>query len=169
MRVDAVETIPKRASDAGPAELDAAASLAVKNFVAAMENEDSLFNLLEPLRGLADEETEKERTLSGEIALAFKERNLADQKNLHFLLVGKLIELLKKEESQETLEAKICVIAGRRDRQDSEGNALCMQLTARGQSMTQAMLRWSLGLAQLQQALLFTSRYLRQRVARGEN
>jgi hypothetical protein len=169
MRVDAVETIPKRASDARPAELDAAASLAVKNFVAAMENEDSLFNLLEPLRGLADEETEKERTLSGEIVLAFKERNLADQKNLHFLLVGKLIELLKKEESQETLEAKICVIAGSRDRQDSEGNALCIQLKARGQSMAQAMLRWSLGLAQLQQALLFTSRYLRQRVAHGEN
>jgi hypothetical protein len=169
MRVDAVETIPKRASDARPAELDAAASLAVKNFVAALENEDSLFNLLEPLRGLADEETEKERTLSGEIVLAFKERNLADQKNLHFLLVGKLIELLKKEESQETLETKICVIAGSRDRQDSEGNALCIQLKARGQSMAQAMLRWSLGLAQLQQALLFTSRYLRQRVAHGEN
>jgi hypothetical protein len=169
MRVDAVEAIPKRASDARPAVLDAAASLALKNFLAALENEDSLFNLLEPLRGPAGEELGTESTLSGEVVLAFKGRDLADQKNLHFLLVGKLIELLKKEGSQDTLEAKICVTEGIRDREDSKGNAVCIQLTARGQSMAQAMLRWGLGLAHLQQALLFMSRYLRQRVAQGEN
>jgi hypothetical protein len=168
MRVDAVETISRREQRANPVALDAAASLAVKNFLAALENEDSLFNLLEPL-GTACEESGEESTLSGEIVFAFRERNLAEQKNLHFLLLGKLIELLKKEGAKETLEAKICVIAGGRDRQSPEGNALCIQLMARGQSTAQAMLRWSLGLAQLQQAMLFISRYLRQQVARGES
>jgi hypothetical protein len=169
MRVEAVETVTKRGSDARPAELDAAASLAVKSFLAALENEDSLFNLLEPLRGPACEESGRESTLSGEMVLAFKEQNLADQKNLHFVAVGKLIELLKKEESQETLEAKICGLGGGREGRDSEGNALWVQLTARGQSAAQAMLRWSLGLVQLQQAVLFISRYLRQYMARGGN
>jgi hypothetical protein len=169
MRVDAVETIHRRDRGTNRAVLDAAASLAVKNFLAALESEDSLFNLLEPLRGPAGEESGKESTLSGEIVLAFKDRKLADQKNLHFLSVGKLIELLRKEESQETLEAKICRISRSSDVQDSQGNALWIQLLARGQSAAQAMLRWSLGLAQLQQAVLFISRYLRQHVARSEN
>jgi len=37
-----------------------------------------------------------------------------------------------------------------------------MELEAAGDSSEQATLRWGLGLAHLQQALLFTSRYLRQ-------
>jgi hypothetical protein len=168
MRVDAVTAIPRRDQRANPAELDAAASLAVKNFLAALQNEDSLFNLEEPIRGPVGEESEKESALSGEMVLAFKERNLAEQKSLHFLLIEKLIELFKKGGSQETLEAKICVL-GSSERQDFQGNALCIQLTAKGQSAAQAMLRWSLGLAQLQQAVLFISRYLRQQVARNEN
>jgi hypothetical protein len=166
MRVEAVETIPTRAQGAGSAPLDAAASLAVKNLVAALENEDSLFDLLEPLRGLASENSGAECMLSAELVLGFKERHLADHKNLHLVVVAKLIELLRDERSKDTLEAKICVIAGK-DKQDATQNALCIQLAAKGHSTEQAMLRWSLGLAQVQQAVLFTSRYVRQQQAAG--
>jgi hypothetical protein len=37
-----------------------------------------------------------------------------------------------------------------------------VRLLAKGDSAEQAALRWGLGLAHLQQALLFTSRHLRQ-------
>jgi hypothetical protein len=40
-----------------------------------------------------------------------------------------------------------------------------MRLAAQGDSAEQAVLRWGLGLAHVQQALLFTSRHLRMRLA----
>jgi hypothetical protein len=40
-----------------------------------------------------------------------------------------------------------------------------MRLAAKGNTPEQAVLRWGLGLAHLQQALLFTSRHLRQQIA----
>jgi hypothetical protein len=45
------------------------------------------------------------------------------------------------------------------------GLALRVDLEAVGDSNEQATLRWGLGLAHLQQALLFTSRHLRQKIS----
>jgi hypothetical protein len=42
---------------------------------------------------------------------------------------------------------------------------LGIELEAVGDNSDQAALRWGLGLAHLQQALLFTSRYLRQLIS----
>jgi hypothetical protein len=43
--------------------------------------------------------------------------------------------------------------------------AVGIRLAAEGESAERAVLRWGLGLAHLQQALLFTSRHLRMQLA----
>lgn len=51
MRVEAVGEMPKRAGEIGVVTVDAAAGLAIKSFLAAMESDDSLFFLIEPVEG----------------------------------------------------------------------------------------------------------------------
>jgi hypothetical protein len=159
MRVEAVEKFSQPAGNVA-ARADASAGLAAKNFAAAMGSDDSLFTLLEPLAGHIAQETADGRVAFGDVVLGFKEAGHARQKSLKFLLVEKLIELLKEAGSKETLEAKLCLD------NDTPGagnqNALCVRLAAKGDSEEQAWLRWGLGLTHLQQALLFTSRHLRQ-------
>lgn len=161
MRVEAVEKIPRRAEGPGAAATDAAAGLAIKSFRAAMESEDSLFALQEPLEGRGAEAAASGHVFSGDIVLGFKQAELGKQRSLHFLLVEKLIELLKEAGSQETLEAKLCLRAGSRENAELKESVLCIRLSGKGDSPEQAMLRWGLGLAHLQQAVLFTSRHLR--------
>jgi hypothetical protein len=84
---------------------------------------------------------------------------------MHFQLIQKLVELLKHAGSQDVLKAKVCLISGGQKNTPAGAFALRIQLEAAGESREQAALRWGLGLAQLQQALLFTSRYLRQAIS----
>jgi hypothetical protein len=165
MRVDVVETIPKTT---GEADTNAADGLAAKNFVAALESDNSLFTLLEPLYGRAGEDGTNVRSFFGDVSLAFKQPDLGKQRSLHFLVVEKLIELLKEAGSKETLEAKLCLLAGSRENPNSRESTLCIRLTAKGDSAEQAELRWGLGLTHLQQALLFTSRHLRQHLTQSK-
>jgi hypothetical protein len=101
--------------------------------------------------------------------LEFREAENSQSRSLHFVLIEKLIELLKEAGSNDSLEATLCLTSGSifvnglrtpgvaRQKE----LALWMRLTAKGDSADQAVLRWGLGLAHLQQALLFTSRHLR--------
>jgi len=168
MRVEAVEKIPERRKDESVVA-DAGASLAMKNFAAALESDDSLLALLAPLRGAGAEPTASPHTLSGDIILGFKQTDLGKQRQLQFLLVEKLIELLKEAGSNEALEARLCLSGGTPGNGAHEENALCIRLVSKGETAEQAMLRWGLGLAHLQQALLFTSRHLRMHLAQSEN
>lgn len=168
MRVNAVEKIPKRTAHAAPGAGEAPAALAIKNFLAALQNDDSLFALLEPLEGPAPDIATGAQVFSGDLVLGFKQEELARQRSLQFLLVEKLIELLKDAGSTDTLEAQLC-LATRNDNQGHpQHNSLCVRLLAKGDSAEQAALRWGLGLAHLQQALLFTSRHLRQHLKQSE-
>ena len=162
MRVNAVEKIPKRTAHDAPATGEAPAALAKKNFVAALENDDSLFALLEPMEGPWPDTATGAQVFSGDLVLGFKQEELARQRSLQFLLAEKLIELLKDAGSVDTLEAQLCLAARNDDEGHPQHNALCVRLLAKGESREQATLRWGLGLAHLQQALLFTSRHLRQ-------
>lgn len=170
MRVEAVEKIPKRTARA-EAAADAAATLAIKNFVAALQNNDSLFALLEPLEGPARDGESSERTFFGDIVVGFKQEEFSRQRGLQFLLVEKMIELLREAGSKDTLEAKLCLTS--QHPLEGEGgqkqHALCVRLLAKGDSAEQAALRWGLGLAHLQQALLFTSRHLRQYLKQADD
>lgn len=165
MRVVAVEQILKRTGETGGVAGEAAAGLAIKNFVVAIESDDSLFALLEPLIGPSADAAPGGRVYAGDIVLGFRQAELGRQRSLHFLLLEKLIELLKETGSQESLEATLCLTSRSQDSAIRKELALWVRLAAKGDSAEQAALRWGLGLSHIQQALLFTSRHLRLHLA----
>jgi hypothetical protein len=177
MRVEAVGEMPKRAGVADVVGGDAGASLAIKNFLTAIDSDDSLFCIAQPLVGPAADKSVRDGVYSGDIILEFRQDERKSQRGLHFLLIEKLIELLKEAGSSESLETTLCLTSGSisvsasagtsrtQDKPNQKELALWMRLAAKGDSPEQAVLRWGLGLAHLQQALLFTSRHLRQHIA----
>jgi hypothetical protein len=173
MRVEAVGEIPKRASRAAAFTGDVAAGLAIKSFLAAIENEDSLFCVAQPLTGPSAEESSSGRVFSEDIVLEFRQAELKRQRSLHFILMEKLIELLKEAGSKETLQATLCLksastlgtSSGMQEKPNPKELELWIRLAAKGEAPEQAVLRWGLGLAHIQQALLFTSRHLRMHLA----
>lgn len=176
MRVEVVENLeimPRATERVVP---DAAASLAIKNFLAALDSGDSLFCMAHPLAGPAADDSAGTRIYSGDIVVEFRESQHSRQRSLHFLLVEKLAELLQEAGSRESLVATICLtkasISVGKHASDEEGVqkelALWIRLSAIGDSEGQAVLRWGLGLAHIQQALLFTSRHLRLHLTHTE-
>jgi hypothetical protein len=169
MRVDVVGEMPRRAGEVGVVVGDAAASLPIKNFLAAIESDDSLFSLVQPLAAPLADESSSGRAYSGDIVLQFRQAEHSRQRSLHFLFLEKLIELLKEAGSQESLEATLCLTSGsalgakpaNQEKLNQNELAVWLRLAAKGDSTEQAVLRWGLGLAHVQQALLFTSRHLR--------
>ena len=165
--------MPKRSGGAGVAAENASANLAIKSFLAAIENDDSLFCVAQPLTGPSAEESSSGRVFSEDIVVEFLQAELKCQRSLHFTLIEKLIELLKEAGSKETLQATLCLRSTTTLGSDSDTKEkpnlkeleLWIRLAARGESPEQAVLRWGLGLAHIQQALLFTSRYLRLHLA----
>ena len=173
MRVEAVGEIPKRTGGAVVVSGEAAVGLAMKSFHVAIESDDSLFCVAQPLAGPSADESAGGRVYFGDIVLEFREAENSCNRNLHFLLMEKLIELLKEAGSQESLDTTLCLTpgsisissSGSQDKAGQKGLALWLRLAAKGESPEQALLRWGLGLAHIQQALLFTSRYLRLHLA----
>src|SRR5271168_4553194 len=173
MRVEAVGEMPKRSGGAGAAAENASASLAIKSFLAAIESDDSLFCVAQPLTGPSAEESSSGQVFSEDIVLEFRQTELKCQRNLHFTLIEKLIELLKEAGSKETLQATLCLTStstlrsssGSQEKPNLKELELRIRLAAKGESPEQAVLRWGLGLAHVQQALLFTSRFLRMQLA----
>ena len=169
MRVEAVGEMPKRTGGTGARAGDVGAGLATKSFLAAIESDDSLFGVAQPLAGPSTEESPSGRVCFGDIVLEFRQAELSGNRSLHFLLIEKLIELLKEAGSAEALEATLCLTPGSISMGDSGSEeklvqkqfAIWIRLAAKGDSAEQAVLRWGLGLAHIQQALLFTSRHLR--------
>lgn len=164
MRVETVEKVPRKSPRPAVAG-DAAAAMAIRNFTAAIESEDSLLRFVEPLGGPAAQVAEGGGFYIGEMVLAFRDAQHEKQKGLYFLLVEKLIELLRAAGSSETLSATLCLTTGNEEKQPQKRVALWLRLSARGDSPEQAALRWGLGLTHLQQALLFTSRHLRSQIS----
>lgn len=169
MRVDAVGEMPRRIRRAAIVAGEPDAGLAIKSFLAAIDSGDSLFCVAHPLEGPSADESASGRVYSGDILLEFREAENSRNRNLHFVLIEKLIELLKDAGSNDSLEATLCLTSGSTLVTPSQTPgpahqkelALWARLTAKGDSAEQAVLRWGLGLAHLQQALLFTSRHLR--------
>lgn len=169
MRVDVVEKIARGTEGGGEVADNSAASPAVKSFLAAIESDDSLFCIAQPLAGPSTNELTGGGVYSGDLVIEFRQAEHSRQRSLHFLLVEKLAELLKEAGSQQSLAATLCLTtgsilvstSGNAEKPAQKQLALWVRLAAKGDSPEQALLRWCLGLAHLQQALLFTSRHLR--------
>ncbi len=78
--------------------------------------------------------------------------------------VRRLIELWMKDASADTLAARLEIIPCGYKASSREGAALRITLTARGANSDQARTRWGLALVRLQQALLFVSRAMKQKM-----
>lgn len=162
MRVETIEKVPPK-SPAGLIAGDASAAMAIKNFVGAIESDDSLLRLVEPMIGPAAQVAEGGGFYIGEMTLEFRDGEHGRKRSLYFLLVEKLIELLRGAGSTETLTATLCLATNSEGKREEV--ALWIRLAAKGDSPEQAAIRWGLGLTHLQQALLFTSRHLRMQIS----
>jgi hypothetical protein len=167
MRVEAVESLPVRDTTSLPVLEDVAVNRALRNFFAAIESDDSLFAGEAAGDAPAGGAPGAGAVYSGDFLLRFRDASLANSRTLHFSLMEKLVELLKAAGSADSLVASLCLSSSAATQGKPAGLALRLRLEARGNSSEQAALRWGLGLAQVQQALLFTSRYLRQQIARA--
>ena len=167
MRVQTVEKIVEAAGGTSGACFGPGASLAVKNFLTVMESDDSLFFATPPLLGRADEKPAGGCAYLGELVFRFRAPDVARDRKVNFLLLEKLTELLGNAGSRETLEAKLCLTSTNQKEMTKDGLEIWLQLKAIGDTPEQAELRWGLGVAHIQQALLFTSRYLRQYLAQA--
>jgi len=165
MRVEVVESFAEK--DAALALFsDAAVERAQKNFFAALASDDSLFTAESSGCRLAGGSAESQKACRGTLAVRFRDESYRDSRRLYFSLIEKLTELLKAAGSMESLGATLG-LAGGADKEPKAGLALWIRLEAQGSSAEQVGLRWGLGLAHIQQALLFMSRYLRQQI--GQN
>ena len=167
MRVEVLESLPKLEDAGRPIVDDAAVDRALRSFSAAIGTDDSLFD--GETRGVAIiQGSAAAGTLcAGDFVLKLR-GNLVDNRTLYFSLAEKLASLLKEAGSAESLAVSLSLsTAGPAAEAKSAGFALMLRLQARGNSSQQAALRWGLGLAHVQQALLFTSRYLRQQLSQS--
>jgi hypothetical protein len=162
MRVEVIEALTKWE---GEPYSDVAVERALKNFLAAVDSEDSLF--AGEASGLAvGSSSSSENVCAGTITLKFRDDELIRNRRAHFALLEKLSDLLKQAGSAESLRALLSIGSAGTDG-GKPGYELRICLEATGNSSEQAGLRWGLGLAHVQQAVLFTSRSLRQQLAQG--
>ncbi len=167
MRVEVVESLAVREPGSLPVLEDAAVNRALQNFFAAIASDDSLFAGEAAQGAPAGGAPGAGAVYSGDFLLRFRDASLASSRTLHFSLIEKLVELLKDAGSTESLLASLCLWSDAGAAGKPGQLALRLRLDALGNSLEQAGLRWGLGLAQIQQALLFTSRHLRQQIARA--
>ena len=165
MRVDVVESIPERGAGKMEAAENASVKLALQSFQSAMQGDESLFESRQEENWQVTRAGDGREICSGRFLLSFRDKETDSNRGLYFQLIQKLIELLKNAGSPEVLAARLCLISEKRDADIQGIFALKIELEAVGDSGEQAALRWGLGLAHLQQALLFTSRYLRQQIS----
>jgi hypothetical protein len=165
MRVEVVESMAeRRAAEWKPGD-EALVKLALQSFQSAMHGDASFFDSrrtgnLEVAAG------EEGRTIcGGGFLFTFRGKEFGSNRGLHFQLIQKLFELLKNAGSAEMLAARLYLITEKQDETVEGGLAVRVDLEAVGDSNEQATLRWGLGLAHVQQALLFSSRYLRQKIS----
>jgi hypothetical protein len=133
------------------------------NFLVMLNSGDSVFSTayckvwLEPERG----ETSEFASL---VDLFFAPEDLNQQRGHYEGLCEQLLELLTHD-SGDTLHAELRVRRCHFRESGAAGYCLAVVLRARGETPGQAELRWGLGLARVQQALLFVSRGIRHWLA----
>jgi hypothetical protein len=130
-------------------------SQALANFRVAVSGKDSFFWLQDFVAGFPGQSDEVHGAYASQFVITFRRLDLRSERNLYFLLLQTLQELLKKISSSDALFATMCQTNAREPR-------LVLQLEAIGSTPEQAEMRWSSGLLQLQEALLSASRLLRQ-------
>jgi len=168
MRIEVAESIPEYPAANAFAIEDPSVKLALQNFRNALQSDDSMFDSQEAGKGPSATGGEGLAECAGEFLVTFRDPEQGRNRGMYFQLIQKLVELLRDAGSPEVMAVSICLISDEQKETPKGAFGLRIRLEASGDSNEKAALRWGLGLAHLQQALLFTSRYLRQKRARKE-
>ncbi len=132
-------------------------------FLSAVNSGDSLFASVRAQTGLEHRASQEEgRLFSTRVVLTFADPPMNFEHETYARLLEELEELLAKGGGSESLRVELSLHPCRYNDATRWGTCLVVLLQASGRTDEQAILRWGLGLAHVQQALLFSSRVLRQ-------
>jgi hypothetical protein len=141
--------------------------LPLRNFLTAVNGADSIF----ATAGAAVKADSPAAVSAGsayefasETGLVFAEQAMNGERKQYTDLCAGLKELLERD-SADTARASLRISSCEFSAEKRRGFCLSIRLVAEGSSAQQAELRWGLGLARLQQALLFRSRNLKHQIA----
>ncbi len=140
-------------------------SPALAKFRATVRGKDSFFHLQDFVAGFPEPSGQAPGGYVGQFRIAFRRLDLSGDRNLYFMLLQTLRELLQRTSSSDALFATMCVTAPVRDQAHSREPSLVLQLEAVGITREQAELRWDLGLVHVQEALLCASHLMKQHLA----
>lgn len=135
------------------------------SFLTTVNSPDSVFSTV-CCRVWLEPETGETSEFASEIDLFFELEELNTERSHYEGLCQRLLELLAQE-SGETVRAELRVRRCRFSQTGGNGFGLALFLRAHGETAGQAEIRWGLGLAHVQQALLFISRTVRQRLTQA--
>jgi hypothetical protein len=134
----------------------------LRNFLLAVNGSESMFSSVRCRTWLNAQSGGAEAVEFGsQVDLIFADRNHNFEGSSYATLTDGLRDLLNRESASDAVRAEFCVRRCTYPEENRAGFALLVFLYGSGASPEQAELRWSLGLAHLQQALLFLSRAMR--------
>jgi hypothetical protein len=145
----------------------------LRSFLAAVNSADSLFSTARSKAWLRQEHGSSPASdvdsceFASRVDLMFASEAFNLEWAHYDALARRLEELLTRDPSPDTLGAELRVHPCRFRAPGRPGFYLRILLSARGATPEQAELRWGLGLARIQQALLFSSRLLRQQIGQA--
>jgi hypothetical protein len=141
--------------------------LPLRNFLASVNSSESVFATASvsikpelPAAVSADQACE----FASQAKIVFAEPTLNWERKHYADLSSVLKELLERD-AADAIRATLRISSCEFTAENRPGFSLDIRLIAQGNSAQQAELRWGLGLARVQQALLFRSRALKQQIA----
>ena len=140
----------------------------LRSFLVAVNSEDSVFATARSktwLQQVAAASGAEACEFAFHVDLVFAPEPFNFQRTRYDNLTQRLQELLSREAAPDALRSELSVHPCRFHPAGRLGFCLRIFLRARGATPEQAELRWGLGLARIQQALLFISRIVRQQIA----
>ena len=144
--------------------------LPLRSFLAAVNSTDSVFATAKCDTWLKQDEPGSPEAEGGPyefasyVDLVFALEDFNFERGHYEGLTKRLEELMTRGAAADTLRAELCVRHCHFRNVAGWGFYLTIFLCARGSTPEQAELRWGLGLARLQQALLFISRVIRHQL-----
>ncbi len=142
--------------------------LPLRSFLVAVNSEDSVFTTARCktwLQQAAAASGAEACEFASHVDLVFAPEPFNFQRARYDNLTQRLQELLSRETAPDALRSELSVRPCRFHPAGRLGFCLRILLRARGATPEQAELRWGLGLARIQQGLLFISRIVRQQIA----
>lgn len=146
----------------------------LRGFLAAVNSADSLFStarckawLRREPHGSGPASDADPCEFTSQVDLVFASETFNLERPHYDALARQLQELLTRDAASDVLRTELRVRPGRFRALGRPGFYLRILLSARGATPEQAELRWGLGLARIQQALLFSSRILRQQIGQA--